>query len=100
MVHSPSFLRRSRERVPYAFSGYPGFAATTFGVTMNPENPSVITSTAPQGLLTRAQVADLFGVCKETIRRWETQGLFQPVTINARVLRYRVADVQAVIGNN
>lgn len=57
-------------------------------------------ATAPQGLLTRAQVAHLFGVCKETIRRWESQGLFQPITINARVLRYRMADVQAVIANN
>jgi predicted site-specific integrase-resolvase len=67
---------------------------------MKTSNYQTTTSTAPQGLLTRAQVASLFGVCKETISRWEKQGLFQPVTINARVLRYRVADVQAVIGSN
>jgi predicted site-specific integrase-resolvase len=67
---------------------------------MKTQNPTSITTTAPQGLLTRAQVASLFGVCKETIRRWEEQGLFHPVIINARVLRYRIADVQAVIGNN
>ena len=67
---------------------------------MKSNNSTESIATAPQGLLTRAQVAHLFGVCKETIRRWETQGLFQPITINARVLRYRMADVQAVIANN
>lgn len=56
--------------------------------------------TAPQGLLSRKQVANLFGVCKETIRRWEQQGLFKPVIINSRVLRYRMADVQSVVGQN
>jgi DNA-binding transcriptional MerR regulator len=54
----------------------------------------------PQGLLTRGQVASLFGVCKETIRRWERQGSFKPVIMNSRVLRYRPADIHAVIAQN
>jgi predicted site-specific integrase-resolvase len=63
------------------------------------QNPSEV-KIAPQGLLTRGQVAGLFGVCKETIRRWERQGLFKPVIMNARVLRYRPEDVQALIAQN
>jgi predicted site-specific integrase-resolvase len=55
---------------------------------------------APQGLLSRKQVAHLFGVCKETVRRWERQGMFTPVIINSRVLRYRMADVQSIVGQN
>jgi len=58
------------------------------------------TKTAPQGLLSRKQVANLFGVCKETIRRWEQQGLFKPVVINSRVLRYHVSDVNNIVGRN
>lgn len=56
--------------------------------------------TAPQGLLSRKQVADLFGVCKETIRRWEKEFLLKPVVINARVIRYHVSDVYALMGRN
>lgn len=67
---------------------------------MNTETRSNSTVTAPQGLLSRKQVASLFGVCKETIRRWEQQGLFKPVIVNSRVLRYQVADIEAIIGRN
>lgn len=56
--------------------------------------------TAPQGLLSRKQVASLFGVCKETIRRWERESLLKPVVINARVLRYHVSDVNTLMGRN
>ena len=63
--------------------------------TQNDKSPR--TETAPQGLLSRKQVASLFGVCKETIRRWEQQGLFKPVIINSRVLHYRMADVQSIV---
>ena len=66
----------------------------------NHNDNSPRTETAPQGLLSRKQVASLFGVCKETIRRWEQQGLFKPVIINSRVLRYRMADVQSIVGQN
>lgn len=57
-------------------------------------------STAPQGLLSRKQVASLFGVCKETVRRWEQQGMFKPVIINSRVLRYHLDDVNSIMGRN
>jgi len=66
----------------------------------NHNDNSPRTETAPQGLLSRKQVANLFGVCKETIRRWEHQGMFKPVIINSRVLRYRMADVQSIVGQN
>jgi len=56
--------------------------------------------TAPQGLLSRKQVANLFGVCKETIRRWEKDGLLKPVVINPRVLRYYVSDVNTLMVRN
>ena len=51
-------------------------------------------------LLTRGQVATHFGVCKETIRRWERDGRIQPIVINARVLRYRQDDVATLSTSN
>jgi predicted site-specific integrase-resolvase len=46
------------------------------------------------GLLTRQDLADLFQVCTHTIQNWERQGKLKAIRINARVLRYDLAQVQ------
>jgi len=48
-------------------------------------------------LLTRAQVAALFGVTKHTIRMFERRGLISALRINARLLRYRACDIQELL---
>ena len=51
-------------------------------------------------LLTRAQVADMLGLCKETIRRWEKTTQLKPIIFNSRVYRYRHAEVEALVNRN
>ena len=48
-------------------------------------------------LLSRAQVADMLGLCKETIRRWEKTTQLTPIIFNSRVYRYRHSDVEALV---
>lgn len=45
-------------------------------------------------LLNRKQVAERFGVCTETIKRWQHRGLLPAIVINPRVTRYRAEDVE------
>lgn len=59
--------------------------------TKHPNKPETITEA--QRLLTRSEVARYFAVSKETIRRWEGRGMITPIVINARVYRYRLADI-------
>lgn len=78
-----------------------GFAGLDRVVVMkNQHTTSLDNSTASQGLLSRKQVANLFSVCKETIRRWERQGMLTPLIINSRVLRYHAAEINALMGRN
>lgn len=51
-------------------------------------------------LLSRAQVADMLGLCKETIRRWEKTTQLKPIIFNERVYRYRFADVEALVNRH
>ncbi len=54
---------------------------------------SATSVTASQGYYSRGQVAAMFCVCKETIRRWEKRGQLHPIVINARVVRYTHSDI-------
>jgi hypothetical protein len=54
----------------------------------------------PEQLLTRAQVAALFGVTKHTIRMFERRGLISALRINARLLRYRACDIRKLLDNS
>lgn len=47
--------------------------------------------------LTRKEIADLFGVSCETIKRRTSEGHLKPVAVNSRVLRYGEADVQSMV---
>jgi DNA-binding transcriptional MerR regulator len=51
----------------------------------------------PEKLLTRAQVAELFGVTKHTIRMFERRGQISALRINARIVRYRACDIQKLL---
>jgi len=48
-------------------------------------------------LLTRGQVAALFGVTKHTVRMYERRGLLSSLRLNHRVVRYDAADVQQLL---
>lgn len=45
---------------------------------MHKEIPRGIMASIPEGMHTRAQVADLLGLSKDTIRRWQASGLYVP----------------------
>lgn len=48
-------------------------------------------------LLTRKQVAKIFGVVYRTVLRWEHKGLLKPrMYLNARQPRYHIDDIQKV----
>jgi DNA-binding transcriptional MerR regulator len=51
-------------------------------------------------LLTRLQVAALFGVTKHTVRMYERRGLLSALRINHRVVRYDPADVQRLLASS
>ena len=46
--------------------------------------------------LTRKEIAVLFTVSIETVKRRTAEGLLKPTIINSRVLRYTLADVRAL----
>lgn len=48
-------------------------------------------------LLKRREVADMLRVSTRTVRAYEIQGALHPVRINARAIRYKMADVQKLI---
>jgi predicted site-specific integrase-resolvase len=45
-------------------------------------------------LLSRAQTANRFGVCIQTIKRMEKRGQLQAVRFNSRNIRYRLSDIE------
>ena len=47
--------------------------------------------------LTRKEMADLFGVSGETIKRRTAEGYLKPVAENSRVLRYGETDIQSMV---
>jgi predicted site-specific integrase-resolvase len=48
-------------------------------------------------LLTRQEVARLLRVSARTVRSYELNGQLHPKRLNARVVRYKADDVQALI---
>jgi excisionase family DNA binding protein len=52
---------------------------------------------APRPLLTASEVAALLNVSVKTVRRYEAAGTLRPVRLSRRALRYRVADVEALM---
>lgn len=55
-------------------------------------------SSTPEQLLTRKQVAPMFGyTCTESVKRLEKRGLLPAVKLTQRTTRYRLKDVQRVI---
>lgn len=51
----------------------------------------------PETLLTAEQVANHFGVCRTTIRRWTNRGLLRPARLNRRIIRYFPSDVARLV---
>jgi hypothetical protein len=47
-------------------------------------------------LLTRRALSQRWSCCVETIKRRERQGLLKAVKFNQRMLRYRLADIEAI----
>jgi predicted site-specific integrase-resolvase len=56
------------------------------------------TSNPNEVLFSRAQTANRFGVCIETIKRMEKRGLLQAVRFNRRNIRYRLSDIERLEG--
>ncbi|MGH2479845.1 MAG: helix-turn-helix domain-containing protein [Ktedonobacteraceae bacterium] len=47
-------------------------------------------------LLTTEEAAQVLGVCRRTIKRWEDRGGLHPVIATPRTVRYRREDVEAM----
>lgn len=47
-------------------------------------------------LITRADLAELLGVCSRTLRRWEQRGWLPSLRVR-RMVRYRYSDVKKLI---
>lgn len=50
----------------------------------------------PMELLTIRQTAELFGVARTTIYRWERAGVLVPVRVGG-IVRYRRADIETLL---
>ena len=61
-----------------------------------PTTQMPILSNKQDRLISRAQLAQRWGVSKETIKRRERDGLLSPIRFNQRLLRYRLEDILAV----
>ena len=48
-------------------------------------------------LLTRRQVADLLGVCTDTVARYAKAGLLKEVRINNRMVRYPTNSIETLL---
>jgi len=46
--------------------------------------------------LSRQQLAERWGCCKETIKRRERAGILKPVRFSRRSLRYRIKDIEEI----
>jgi predicted site-specific integrase-resolvase len=53
-----------------------------------------------ESLLTRKQVAELLGVCTESVKRRERAGLLSAIRLGCRITRYRRADVEKLISRS
>jgi predicted site-specific integrase-resolvase len=49
-------------------------------------------------LLTRRDIAELFGVVPVTVKRWEQKGILTPIKVNERIVRYHPDEVNKLIG--
>lgn len=56
-----------------------------------------INNSASSPLLTRKQVAAIFGVHVETVKRWQKDGRLPAIVINSRVTRYSLEAVERLI---
>ena len=54
-------------------------------------------STEKIDTVTRSECAKKLRVCNHTIKRWENRGLLTPIRINARVIRYRVCEIEKLL---
>ena len=48
-------------------------------------------------LVSRKCAAEKIGVSTETLKRWERRGLLHPIVFNARLIRYRRADIDRLV---
>ena len=53
-------------------------------------------TTTEEKMLSRADLAERWGVSKETIKRRERDGLLTPLRFNQRLLRYRLSEIEAI----
>jgi hypothetical protein len=68
-------------------------ALIAHGIQDAPESPEEASSRRIAQLLSRAEVAQRWGCCPHTVARRKD---LKPVRFNKRMLRYRLADVEAV----
>ena len=61
------------------------------------EKTNPVTAIKNGFFLSRQQVAELLNLSVESIKRYERRKLLRAVRLNARVIRYRAEDVQALI---
>jgi predicted DNA-binding transcriptional regulator AlpA len=47
--------------------------------------------------ISRQQVEGMLGCSRDTVKRLEQRGLINPIKLNARLIRYRLADVEAMM---
>lgn len=63
---------------------------------MNTSAESISKDVNSEVLVSRKQVCARWGCCSLTLRRREAAGLLKPIRFNQRMLRYRLADIQAI----
>jgi excisionase family DNA binding protein len=51
---------------------------------------------AGRRLLSPAELADRWGVSRRTLRRWAVAGVLRPVRLSNGIVRFRLADVEAL----
>lgn len=51
-------------------------------------------------LLSRDEVAQMFGICKMTVLRREAAGLLHPIRLGRRIYRYRMQDIESYLNSN
>lgn len=51
----------------------------------------------PDDLMSRQQVAELFGLNVMTIYKWARKGLLTPIKIGPKTVRFRRSDVEALM---
>lgn len=47
--------------------------------------------------LSRRQVAQIFGIHADSVKRWEKEGKLRPIKITQRCLRYNRSEVEALL---